>query len=411
MAIPASMWLHQFSARLAPEGEAVADAGGPASRPEGRLIWIHCPAEGTGATVAEVMRAIWERDPDTVLLLTRASPIDPAIVAADPDVAYFTLTPPRDSNQAARAFLETWRPDSCLFFATDPLLTHMAVAHERQIPVCLYGDGAIEDSLRGPALRGMAARAAMRCITHVYARNARWANSYRRLGLESPRLSVIGPLLQGNVVLPCDETKREVTARALGGRPIWLAADVGPDELEIVLEAHAHAARMAHRLLLLLNPANPADAPGFFKLLGECGWNAALYADTPAPGAETQVLITEPSVDAGLWFCLAPVCFMGGGFAGVSGRDPFVPAALGSAIMHGPHMGVHADRYQSLKSGEACHFVAEPGALGATLSRLLAPEVAAETARNAWEIATRGAEATMALADAVLAAAGLPEVG
>ena len=52
---------------------------------------------------------------------------------------------------------------------------------------------------------------------------------------------------------------------------------------------------------------------------------------------ETQIYIADTLGELGLWYRLSPVSFVGGSLVNVGGHNPFEPAALGSAILHGPY--------------------------------------------------------------------------
>ncbi len=104
----------------------------------------------------------------------------------------------------------------------------------------------------------------------------------------------------------------------------------------------------------------------------------------------------------GLWYRLSPVSLMGGSLAPVGGHNPFEPAALGSAILHGPHVANFADIYARLAAANATRAV-EGATLGATLAEVLEPDVAARMAHAAWEVCSEGAEVTEKAMDLLFA--------
>ena len=105
-------------------------------------------------------------------------------------------------------------------------------------------------------------------------------------------------------------------------------------------------------------------------------------------------MIAEGLTELGLWYRLAPVCFMGGTLfaGGVGGRTPFEPAALGSAILHGPNPGPHREAYARLSEARATRQVASPAALATAVADLIAPDKAAVLAHNAWAATSGGTE-------------------
>ena len=149
----------------------------------------------------------------------------------------------------------------------------------------------------------------------------------------------------------------------------------------------------AHRLLLIIAPNDPDHGPHLAHKLAAEGLIAAQRAHEEEVLPEVQVMITEGMTELGLWYRLAPVCFMGGTlFAGGAGRTPYEPAALGSAILHGPYPGPYPEAYARLSEARATRQVASSEALAVAVADLIAPDKAAVLAHNAWAATSGGAE-------------------
>lgn len=393
MARSPSLWLHNVSARLGnlPSGQAQDATNTP--RPQGKLIWLHCPNPETEPVLMEILRHLIDHDSDQIFLITKAG--DKAIgLPGEPGTVILSVPTPADNAASVRAFADHWKPDACLFFASGVLPNHIEEAHQRNIPVVLIGDGNIENSLNGPMLRGLAARALLRRVAHVFAQSKRWADHYRRQGLPDDRLTQTGQLSQGTVVLPGNEAEREGFARALSGRPAWLAAGISADEEDIALQAHINTARHAHRLLMFVAPDDPARGPALANQLARSDFAVGLRSAGDMPDPEMQIYIADEPDEMGLWFRLAPVCLIGHTFKGGAPVNPLAPAALGSAILHGPETGDHAQRFRFLNDARAARAVPRPEDLAQALSEMLSPDTAAIYAHNAWEVSTAGVDAT-----------------
>jgi 3-deoxy-D-manno-octulosonic-acid transferase len=116
--------------------------------------------------------------------------------------------------------------------------------------------------------------------------------------------------------------------------------------------------------------------------------------------ADTEVYLADTLGEMGLWYRIAPVSFVGGSLVAVGGHNPFEPALLGSAILHGPFVRNFADAYARLADAGAAIRVRDEGELARALRRTLAPDRAAEMASAAWGTVSEGAEVT----DTVIAA-------
>src|SRR5208283_201930 len=62
----------------------------------------------------------------------------------------------------------------------------------------------------------------------------------------------------------------------------------------------------------------------------------------------TQVYIGDTMGELGLFYRLSSVIFVGKSLAGLGGQNPIEPAKLGSAILHGPHVGNFLEVYAAL---------------------------------------------------------------
>ncbi|MEM6896072.1 MAG: 3-deoxy-D-manno-octulosonic acid transferase, partial [Pseudomonadota bacterium] len=110
--------------------------------------------------------------------------------------------------------------------------------------------------------------------------------------------------------------------------------------------------------------------------------------------SEDQVLIADLPDEYGLWYRLAPLCYLGGTFMGLPNRNPFEPAALGSAVLHGPHPCFFAPNFDALSAAGASRVLQVPEELGPALVSLSAPDQCAQLAHAAWDVSSQGAEVT-----------------
>ena len=79
---------------------------------------------------------------------------------------------------------------------------------------------------------------------------------------------------------------------------------------------------------------------------------------------------------------------------GRGGIDPAAPAALGSAILHGPFVGLPRGNVSSASAAGAALSVRSGEDLGLAVADLQSPERAAQMANAAWRVASDGAEIT-----------------
>ena len=200
--------------------------------------------------------------------------------------------------------------------------------------------------------------------------------------------------------MPYDEAERVRLARAFAGRPVWLAASTHPGEEEVALGAHGRARRALPMLALILAPRHPSRGDALAEMLRARSCTIAQRSRGEPITAETDVYLADTLGEMGLWYRIASVSFVGGSLVDVGGHNPFEPALLGSAIIHGPHVRNFIDGYRRLTQADAAVLVRSEAELADAIVATMAPDRAAELASHAWEAVSEGAEVT----DAVLSA-------
>ena len=352
-------------------------------RPPGRLIWAIAAGPDHLAPLAELARRIGEEDGHPVVL--SAAPEDlpaPGFTGA-----------PVDSSAAARVWLDHLTPSLIVLAGAE--LRH-ALIHEarmRGIP-CLLVNGRQPRVMRGregwyPGLLRMT----LALFNEIHVQDETAARAFRKAGAEHPVVS--GRMEEPSAALPCNEAERAALARQLGSRPVWLAVDLPEAEEAAVIEAHARTLRLAHRLLLIVVPQDPARAITLARIMEtQQGWLVARRSEDQEPEPDVEVLVADSS-EYGLWYRLAPICWLGGSLSGTGClRNPMEAAALGSAIIHGPRPGRWGLAFGRLGAARATRSVASAADMAEALSDLLSPERAARAAHAAWAVVSDGVDVT-----------------
>lgn len=374
--------LYRFLHRAAAGGSLPADW--PA-RPPGRLVWLHAPRAQAARGFVPLIRALQAGPRPASVLVTCPDPLDLPGVPV--------IAPPPETGEGARAFLAHWRPDLGIWSegGLRPVLVQQA--GRAGLPMLLV-EG------RGPGLKG--ARwwprlmpGVLTAFRHVLVIDDLARKLFVSAGVPAAQVQVTGPLEEPSHVLPVNEAERSALARAIGTRPVWLAVGLPVEEDGAIAEAHLTALRMAHRLLLILVPDDPARARDlahrlerdFALQVGDRSLDDELDEDVQVYLADAEEL--------GLWYRLAPVTLIGGTLLGAgAARHPFEAAAMGSAIVHGLQSGAAAPAFDQLMRAGGSRLVPSAADLGETVGDLLAPDRSARLAQAAWTVSSAGAEAT-----------------
>lgn len=314
---------------------------------------------------------------------------------------------PPDYPRAVDEFLDHWRPELVVFAEGEVLPVAIHALAQRKIPMLMVGARSPTLAREGwyPGL----IRTCLQALQQIMVLDDAAVRAFRRAGAEPGQIHLAGRLEEPSAALPHVESDRAALAQLMATRPVWLAADVTPEEMPHVIAAHREALQLAHRLLLIMVPRNAATAAMLAEELEVIeGWGVATRRLDQYPDAETEVFIVD-ATEYGLWYRLAPVTFLGGSLEGDGcARSPMEPAALGSAIVYGPKPGPYGAAFGRLGAARAARMVGNGAELAMALSDLLSPDRAARQARAAWTIATEGAEATAHVVQAIRAVMDAP---
>lgn len=367
----------------------------PGARPPGELIWGHATSDERLAALRDLGQRLAAQRPGVQMLITLPEGGDAAQAAC----GGFQVQPLGPDHPVwAAQFLDHWRPDLCFWTGGRFHHTLLRQADRRGVPLFL-----IDASLRGlETTSGRRIPGLMRDTVSRFRRAmANSSEAYERLlrlGLRSDAVSVTTRLRNSGTAPPCDEDHLRDATEILGQRPIWLAAHVRLPELPVILAAHRDAARLAHRLLLVIAPAEVDDADAVLSEARAAQLRCTDWTAGEIPDEATQVLITQGGPELGLWLRAAPLTFLGSSLEpGHGGCDPFAAAALGSAVLYGPNVRDHLAAYSRLAAAGAARIVKDTESLGAAVTRLIAPDQAASMALAGWEVVSEGAHLTDAL--------------
>ncbi|CAN0587100.1 unnamed protein product, partial [Ectocarpus sp. 12 AP-2014] len=192
---------------------------------------------------------------------------------------------------------------------------------------------------------------------------------------------------------PWPEDELTETGEMLAGRPIWFATGLSASEAVGVLAAHRHCVRLSHRLLLVISPGNTHELSDLHALLDGAGLRHVCWDPGDPIDEFVQVVISNDPESPALWFRLAPISLLGGTLSpdGPPATHPFVPAALGSAVLHGSNTGQHGAAYERLARAGGTQLVQGPQHMAEVVLRLIQPEEAARMALAGWDVVTEGA--------------------
>jgi 3-deoxy-D-manno-octulosonic-acid transferase len=352
----------------------------PAQRPTGKLVWGHAVGVGEALALAGLLRRLHAQQPDVHFLITTTARTSGQALAQQHLGAAFTHAfAPVDTPSNVARFLDHWQPDLALWCEMDLWPALIEATARRGIPHVLVNARLNERSaarrqwarsLYAPLLAGFDA---------IWAQNTSTAQHLLNLGARTQQIQVTGTIKAMVPALHVDAAHENLWREALGERPVWLLASSHAGEEELALAAHTLLRQHHPDALLVLAPRDPSRGSLVQAL---CGLDTPLRSQGALLPTATPCYVADTMGELGLWYRLSRVAMVGGSWVPVGGHNPYEGTALGTTVIHGPHVANFSESYTELDA--LCRSVQAHDAqeIAQTVLRLWASQPSREAAVN-----------------------------
>ncbi len=369
------------------------------ARPAGTLVWFHSASVGEAISILGLIEILGKRRKDIGFLLTTGTVSSSVMLKDRMPARSIHQFVPYDVRSAISSFLDHWRPSVGVWTESEFWPALIYESHRRTIPLlCLNARMSSASYRRWRWAPGMSS-ALMQRFEHMLVQSSDTAAYLQRLGLPSQRVEVTGSLKQGAAKLPANDNDLGEMSEAIAERPVWLAASTHNPEEEIAAEAHRAAAESVPGLLLIVVPRHPERGQEIQKRLIERGLKVKRRSAGHLPAPADDIYIADTLGELGIWYRISPICFLGGSLSENGGHNPFEPAALDCAILHGPNAWNFKEIYADLAAAEGARTVWTAEQLAVAVTEAFANESAGKMAATAavicsgsTDVANRGVE-------------------
>ena len=365
-----------------------------AERPTGNLIWFHAASVGESLSLVELIKRISSSQPDYNFLITTGTITSAKLILSRlPSNAVHQYIPV-DTPRAVEKFLDRWRPSLAIWTESEFWPNLISFTSARDIPMILINARISEKSYRRWRFFKKSLKNLIEKFNYSLIQDEKTVKYFSKIGISSNNFELTGTLKEGSAALPHSEIEQVEISKQILNRPVWLAASTHEGEEKLIAAAHRHASKASQGLLLIIVPRHPERGLEIASILAKENFKICLRSKKDKISSDTQIYIADTLGELGLWYRIAPVSFVGGSFVPLGGHNPFEPAALGSAILHGPYVENFKEIYNRLNVAGAAVKIEEASELGVKLIETLSPENAAKLAQSAWEVSSNGAEIT-----------------
>lgn len=378
-----------------------------AARPEGRLVWFHAASVGESLSILGLVRALLDAKPDLSLLITTTT-LSSARLLADllPDRATHQFAP-YDAAPAVRRFLDHWQPDLAVWTESElwPRLLHETEC--RGIPMLLVNARVSQRTAsrwrRWPGVAG----ALLSAFRVILVQEDSTARLMAGMGVPKDRLLVTGSLKEELSPPEADPAALASLRAGIGTRPSWVAASTHAGEEARLAAAHVRAfGKGPQAPLLIIAPRHPERGPALARVWAAEGLAVLLRSEGALPRPDTDIYIADTLGEMGMWYRLCPIAFVGGSLVPVGGHNPYEPAYLDCAVIHGPEVFNFAEIYTRLDAAGGALEAGTEDDIARALRRLQDPAARHRVTQAARGVLVRETSATRTALAAIRAQLG-----
>jgi 3-deoxy-D-manno-octulosonic-acid transferase len=336
-------------------------------------VWLHAVSVGEVNAAAPLVNALMSQRPDIAWVITTITPTGSERVRAlwGGKVRHVYL--PYDLPGSVNRFLQHFRPSLALIMETELWPNMLFGCRDQGIPVYILNARLSVRSLRGyRVLRALIGRA-LRTVACVAAQSQADGERFQALGARADQVKVLGNLKYDVAVPDGLEQLREDFSRALGpARPVWIAASTHEGEEADVIALHQQLRGRWPDALLLWAPRHPERFTRVQALAEDAGWQVGTRQRDRWPRVGDAVFVLDTLGELMAFYRCADVAFVAGSLQPIGGHNLLEPAAVGTAMVTGPHLHNFAEISRQLVEAGALVVGRDAAGVGQALEQLLA---------------------------------------
>ncbi|WP_273152076.1 lipid IV(A) 3-deoxy-D-manno-octulosonic acid transferase [Methylophaga thiooxydans] len=317
-------WDERFAIKTAPSSE----------KP---LIWLHAVSVGEVEAARPLVASLQETYPQHRILITTMTPTGSARVTKLYGETVLHCYLPYDLPFAVKRFLKTVQPTLGIIMETElwPNLIHYSA--EFKIPLVLANARLSARSAKGYQRVAKLTRNMLKSFSLIAAQSHDDRQRLIELGADKNSVHAVGNL-KFEISMPASVNEQaEAMRSAWGDRPVFIAASTHEGEDEIILNASRQIRAKFPDLLLVIVPRHPERFDRVAALSQRAGFKILRRSENGMCSKAIQVFIVDTMGELPLFYGASDIAFVGGSLVPRGGHNLLEPAALGRAVLIGPH--------------------------------------------------------------------------
>ena len=334
-------------------------------------VWLHAVSLGEVNAAVPVVDALRRAHPQWRWLVTTITPTGSARVRAlwGDEVEHVYV--PYDLPGAVARFLGHYRPRLALVMETELWPNLLFGCRDHGIPAYLLNARLSARSLRGYRVLAPLIARVVRTLRCIGAQSSADAGRFVALGAMREGVVDTGNL-KFDIAVPegLDDFVQTFSDNA-GQRPVWIAASTHEEEEATVIAIHQRLRERWPELLLLWAPRHPERFGRVAEQAQAAGWKVATRRKSAWPGEDDDVFVIDTMGELMAFYACAQVAFVGGSLQPIGGHNLLEPAAVGTAMVTGPHLHNFVEISKRLQQAHALEVRADGDGVADALATLL----------------------------------------
>lgn len=307
------------------------------------VIWIHCVSVGETQAARPLVHRLREQYPQHLIAVSTTTlsgqKLAREVFKHDAACVFYF---PFDWRIVVRRTLKAINPAIVLIMETELWPGFLRECQQQQIPVAIVNGRLSEQSFRRYRLiRGFMKRV-LSSLTRAIMQTEADADRVRALGMAAAMTLVSGNLKFDAGILPLtDALTAAFRARfkiADGSRLILAASTHDPEEVIIINALRQVISQSNLPTRLMIAPRHPERFNDVADLIKTSGLRWARRSSLPdVSDGQAEIILLDSIGELHSVYSLAAIVFVGGSIAQTGGHNILEPAAVGAAVITGPH--------------------------------------------------------------------------
>jgi 3-deoxy-D-manno-octulosonic-acid transferase len=310
----------------------------PHSRP---VVWLHCVSVGESQAARPLVAGIRQRFPDHTIVVSTTTLTGQNLAREifkneAARVFYF----PFDWRWTVRRSLNAIRPSAVLIMETEIWPRFFLECQTQGIPLAIVNGRLSSQSFRRYMWIQVFLKRVLPALTRAVMQTETDAERIIELGLDQSRVAVSGNMkFDAGTTSSSNSLVAEFRDRynITEATKLLIAASTHAPEESVVLEGLAKAQQP--NLRLLIAPRHPERFGEVASLLDRSGLQWSRRSSPPKVDDKScDAILLDTIGELSDIYSLATIVFVGGSISKTGGHNILEPAAVGAAIITGPHM-------------------------------------------------------------------------